>query len=111
VVSDLLALQFRYPKLEAPPGLLDVYANPPASPAECVFARTTRTISADLTTRIAPCQFGGAPDCANCGCIASAGLAAIAHHKVAGVLRVGAILDGSQRVGAAMNRIRGRAAG
>src|SRR5260370_42709194 len=53
------ALPICYPKLEAPKGLIDVYANPPASPDECMFARTTTTISADLTTRITPCQFGG----------------------------------------------------
>ncbi len=108
-VADLMALRLRYPKLQAPQGLLDVYANPPQSPKECVFARTTRSISADLTTRITPCQFGGAPDCASCGCIASAGLAAIARHKVVRLIRVGSILDGSLRVGAAFNRLRGRA--
>jgi hypothetical protein len=73
VVSDLRALRVKYRKLALPTGLLDVYANPPESPDECIFAKTTTTISADLTTRITPCQFGGAPDCSNCGCIASAG--------------------------------------
>src|SRR4051812_29704529 len=48
VVADLMALRLRYPKLEAPRGMLDVYAAPPASPDECIFARTTTTISADL---------------------------------------------------------------
>src|SRR5678815_4621323 len=65
VVADLMALRLRYPKLEAPAGMLNVYADPPDSPSECVFARTTTTISADLTTRIEPCQFGGSPDCSN----------------------------------------------
>src|SRR6202008_4981875 len=59
VVADLKALRLRYPKLEAPEGLIDVYAKPPDSPADCVFARTTASVSADLTTRITPCQFGG----------------------------------------------------
>src|SRR5438132_769656 len=77
VVADLMALRLRYPKLQMPKGLIDVYAHPPNSPDECVFARTTTTISADLTTRITPCQFGGEPDCGNCGCMASAGLAAV----------------------------------
>src|SRR3989442_11062754 len=40
VVSDLMALRLRYPKLAAPKGLLDVYADRPQSPEECVFART-----------------------------------------------------------------------
>src|SRR5258705_109753 len=65
VVADLKALRLRYPKLEAPEGLINSYANPPASPDDCVFARMTTSISADLTTRITPCQFGGAPDCEN----------------------------------------------
>ena len=50
VVADLMALRLKYPKLEAPKGLLDVYANPPSSPEDCVFSRTTTTISADLKT-------------------------------------------------------------
>jgi hypothetical protein len=66
----------------------------------------TTTISADLTTRITPCQFGGTPDCSNCGCMASAGLAAITRHKVLGVVRVGALLDGSLKIGEQMRRLR-----
>ena len=106
VVQDLMALRLRYRKLEAPKGLIDVYANPPASPDECVFARTTTSISADLTTRITPCQFGGAPDCNNCGCIASAGLAAVARHHVWGFIPVGKIFTGSLKVGDRVRRLR-----
>ena len=106
VVHDLMALRLRYRKLEAPKGLIDVYANPPASPDECVFARTTTSISADLTTRITPCQFGGAPDCNNCGCIASAGLAAVARHHVWGFIPVGKIFTGSLKVGDRVRRLR-----
>src|SRR5216117_1899842 len=46
VVQDLLALRLRYPKLFAQKGLLDVYARPPASQEDCVFAKTTQCISA-----------------------------------------------------------------
>ena len=99
VVADLLALRLRYPKLALPKGLIEAYANPPSSPDECVFARTTTTISADLTTRITPCQFGGAPDCANCGCMASAGLAAVARHHLFGVIPLAPIFTGSMRLG------------
>jgi sulfatase maturation enzyme AslB (radical SAM superfamily) len=106
VVNDLMALRLMYPKLEAPKGLLDVYANPPSSPDECVFARTTRSVSADLTTRITPCQFGGNPDCSNCGCIASAGLAAVARHQLWGFIPVGTIFTGSVKVGETMKRLR-----
>ena len=106
VVADLMALRLRYPKLEAPRGLIAVYANPPESPEECVFARTTTTISADLTTRITPCQFGGNPDCSNCGCVASAGLAAVARHHLWGFVPVGSIFEGSLKIGEQMKRLR-----
>jgi MoaA/NifB/PqqE/SkfB family radical SAM enzyme len=104
-IDDLREMRRRYPKLVLPEGLLNVYANPPHSPDECIFARTTTTISADLTTSISPCQFGGAPDCSNCGCIASAGLAAIARHRLLGVIPVGAIFEGSLKIGAQVRRL------
>jgi len=106
VVAELMTLRLKYPKLEAPKGLLDVYANPPTSPDECAFAQTTTSVSADLKTKITPCQFGGNPDCANCGCIASAGLAAVARHHLYGFIPVGAIFTGSLRVGQRMKRFR-----
>ena len=59
-------------------GLLKRLREPPRSPDDCVFAQTTDCVSADLETQITPCQFGGNPDCAQCGCIASAGLKAVA---------------------------------
>ena len=106
VVSDLLALRLKFPKLAAPKGLLEVYAEPPQSPDECIFARTTTTLSADLKTRIEPCQFGGNPDCSECGCIASAGLAAVGRHRLFGVIPVGTIFEGSFRVGERLKRRR-----
>src|SRR5262245_52353797 len=106
VVAELHALRHRYAKLEAPEGLIDAYAEPPSSPDECVFARTTTSISADLTTRITPCQFGGNPDCSNCGCIASAGLAAVARHQLFGFIPVGTIFTGSLKVGQQVKKLR-----
>jgi MoaA/NifB/PqqE/SkfB family radical SAM enzyme len=104
VIADLMALRLRYPKLALPEGLIEVYAEPPQSPDECVFARMTTSISADLTTKITPCQFGGEPDCTSCGCIASAGLAAVARHRLFGFIPVGSIFTGSLKVG---ERVRG----
>jgi len=106
VVRDLRALRIRYRKLALPKELIDVYAEPPQSPDDCIFARTTTTISADLTTRITPCQFGGAPDCRNCGCIASAGLAAVARHQLLGIIPVGRIFNGSLKLGERVRRLR-----
>src|SRR5208283_2888740 len=77
---------------------------PPQSPQDCVFALTTQTFSADLKTRIVPCQFGGNPDCSSCGCMASMGLAAIAAHKLGGVIPVGALFKASIRIGQARAR-------
>jgi MoaA/NifB/PqqE/SkfB family radical SAM enzyme len=107
VVADLMALRLRYPKLKMPKGLIEAYANPPQSPDECVFALTTRTISADLETRITPCQFGGTPDCSNCGCMASAGLAAVARHRLFGFIPIQPIFNGSIKVGERLRRMRG----
>jgi MoaA/NifB/PqqE/SkfB family radical SAM enzyme len=99
VVADLLALRLEYPKIEMPKGMIEVYATPPESPAECIFSRVTHSLSADLQTRITPCQFGGSPDCRNCGCIASAGLAAIGRHRLFGFIPIDPVFDASIRVG------------
>ena len=106
VIADLMALRLKYPKLALPKGLIEAYAEPPQSPDECVFARTTMTISADLQTKITPCQYGGAPDCGQCGCIASAGLTAVARHHLFGFIPVGSIFNGSLKVGANVRKLR-----
>ena len=108
VVATLLALRERYRKIEMPRGMIEVYAKPPASPEECIFARTTRSVSADLETRVTPCQFGGRPDCANCGCIASAGLGAVGRYQLAGPLRVEHVFNASLAVGSAVRSVRQR---
>jgi MoaA/NifB/PqqE/SkfB family radical SAM enzyme len=105
VVADLLALRIRYPKFAVPAGLIEAFATPPASPDECIFARTTTTISADLTTKITPCQFGGTPDCSDCGCMASAGMAAIARYRLLGFVPVGSIFSGSLKIGARVRKL------
>jgi MoaA/NifB/PqqE/SkfB family radical SAM enzyme len=109
VVATLMHLRAAYPKLRMPAGLIAVLAEPPRSPGECVFAQTTTCISADFTRQIAPCQFGGNPDCENCGCIASAALGAVGRHRLPGGVRVGAIFEGSLRVGRTVRRMRRRA--
>jgi MoaA/NifB/PqqE/SkfB family radical SAM enzyme len=99
VLAELKQLRLMFPKLDMSEGLLDEIATPPQSPEECIFARTTETISADLKTKITPCQFGGDPDCSQCGCIASMGLAAVGHYKLAGPLTAGQIFMASDWVG------------
>jgi MoaA/NifB/PqqE/SkfB family radical SAM enzyme len=106
VVAALMALRRRFAKIRMPEGLIGKYAVPPQTPLDCVFAQTTTCVSADFEHRITPCQFGGNPDCSQCGCIASAGLAAVAAHRLPGGLRVGAIFDRSRRNGRAMRNRR-----
>ena len=100
-IADMLALRQEFPKLDMPEGMIRQFATPPASPKDCVFALTTQTLSADLKTKIVPCQFGGDPDCSSCGCIASMGLAAVAAHRLGGIIPVGAIFKASIKIGRA----------
>jgi sulfatase maturation enzyme AslB (radical SAM superfamily) len=99
VMADLLQLRKVFPKLDMAPELIHQIASPPHNPQECVFALTTQTISADLKTKITPCQFGGNPDCGSCGCIASMGLAAVAAYKIGGIVPIGPIFRASVKLG------------
>jgi sulfatase maturation enzyme AslB (radical SAM superfamily) len=106
VVAELRRLRPMFSKFQMLDGMLNVYANPPQSPDECVFAQTTDCLSSDLERRITPCQLGGNPDCSNCGCIATAGLEAIGRHKLKGVVPVGKIFTASLQVGHAVRWVR-----
>ena len=99
IVADLLRLRKKYPILDMQESLIREMLKPPSGPVACIFARTTQIISADLKTRITPCQFGGDPDCGKCGCIASMGLAAVGHHRVFGRLTAGHLFRISDRIG------------
>jgi len=109
VVADLRRLRQTFSKLQLPEELLDVYAEPPDSPENCIFAQTTDCFSSDLERRVMPCQLGGNPDCSNCGCMASAGLEAIGRHRYKGWIPVGRIFYASVRVGKTVERLRGAA--
>jgi MoaA/NifB/PqqE/SkfB family radical SAM enzyme len=106
VIGELRRLRGEIPKLQMLDGMLNVYSRPPESPDDCIFAQTTACFSSDLERRITPCQFGGNPDCSNCGCIASAGLEAIGRHRLGGGLPVGRIFYASLRVGKAVAGLR-----
>jgi MoaA/NifB/PqqE/SkfB family radical SAM enzyme len=109
VIADLRRLRPQFDKLQLPDALLAVYAQPPRTPSECIFAQTTACFSADLERRITPCQFGGDPDCNNCGCMASAGLEAIGRHRLGGGIPVGRIFYASTRIGRTVARLRSSA--
>jgi MoaA/NifB/PqqE/SkfB family radical SAM enzyme len=99
IVNELTRLRSSFPKIDMPSVVLEGYLHPPASPQECIFAQTTNCLSADLSTFIEPCQFGGQPVCEECGCIASAGLASIGKYKLAGLIPVSRIFSLSRRIG------------
>jgi MoaA/NifB/PqqE/SkfB family radical SAM enzyme len=108
VVDEIQSLYEREPKLkDMRPALVAGYMRPPQNPDECIFAKTTACLSSDLKRTITPCQYGGDPDCTQCGCIASVGLDAIGRHKLGGLVPVSAVFKGSLAVGAAMRGLRG----
>jgi MoaA/NifB/PqqE/SkfB family radical SAM enzyme len=106
IVEKLLVLRSRYPKLDMPAQVIRFYNKPPKSPNECIFAQVTACVSADLERQIKPCQFGGNPDCTQCGCMASAGMSAIGDHRLPVGLKLSHIFAASFRTGAAFRWLR-----
>ena len=105
-IAELLRLRMLYPKLEMVESQIREFAHPPASPAECIFAQTTTSISADLKTEIVPCQLGGNPDCSQCGCVASMGMAAVGHHRLPIGVTAGQVFRISNRIGTKIRQLR-----
>jgi MoaA/NifB/PqqE/SkfB family radical SAM enzyme len=106
-VQDLMEIRRKWPKLDMADSALNAFLTPPASPKECIFAQTTQTFSADFQTQITPCQFGGDPDCSECGCYASMGMKAIGNHKLAGLLPISTLFQGSLQMGRMWGRLNG----
>jgi MoaA/NifB/PqqE/SkfB family radical SAM enzyme len=106
VIEELGRLRTRFPVLDMSERVLREFLNPPKSPEECIFARTTQIVSADLKTRVSPCQFGGNPDCSQCGCMASMGLAAVGHLKLGAGINLGRIFRVSERIGEGIDKLR-----
>ena len=105
-VDEFISLRRRYPKLDVADSALKVFLSPPANPSECIFAQVTQCVSADLRHPITPCQFGGTPDCSNCGCMASAALTAVGRHRLPAGVPVRALFRLSQRAGETVRRVR-----
>jgi MoaA/NifB/PqqE/SkfB family radical SAM enzyme len=105
-IAELLYLCRKFPKLDMGERTIREFAKPPKSPEKCIFARTTHVLSADLRTRISPCQFGGDPDCSRCGCFASMVLAAVGHYSIIPGITVGRVLGASALVGKAVSSLR-----
>jgi sulfatase maturation enzyme AslB (radical SAM superfamily) len=111
LLAHLYGLKKTYPKLYMPKLVADGYLNPPQSPSECIFARTTLSFTADLKNRVEPCQFGGRPDCSQCGCMASAGLKAVGDYRLMGFVPVRALYEASDAFGRGAARLFGGPAG
>ncbi|HWC19119.1 MAG TPA: radical SAM protein [Terriglobales bacterium] len=107
-IAELRRLRTIYAKLDMDDSQIREFGSPPTSPEECIFAQTTTIISADLRTQIAPCQLGGNPDCSQCGCVASMGLAAVGHHRVGFGVTAGKLFHISNKIGASVRRMRSR---
>ena len=110
-VKEISELYAREPKLEdMRPSVVAGYMNPPQTPDECIFSKTTGCVSSDLKRQITPCQYGGDPDCTQCGCMASVGLDAVGRYKLGGAVPLKVIFNTSLRVGGGVRRMRGERA-
>lgn len=98
-IGQLVRVRNNYSKVDLPDVVLQGYLRPPSSPDACMFAQITTCLSADLSTPVTPCQFGGRPVCAECGCMASAGMAAVGDYKVLGLVTISGIFNLSRRIG------------
>jgi hypothetical protein len=99
ILQDLRWIREESPKVHLPDSVLDGFLHPPQSPQECIFAQVTTCMSADLASRIEPCQFGGRPVCAECGCMAAAGFAAIGDYRLGGLVRLRHVFGLSSGIG------------
>jgi sulfatase maturation enzyme AslB (radical SAM superfamily) len=107
IARELPQLAKSFPKLLIPEGMAKAFVKPPQSPKDCLFSRMSTNYSADLTTKVEPCVFGGNPDCSQCGCSISSALHWIREVKLAGPLKIGHLVRASLAVGSAVSKMRG----
>jgi MoaA/NifB/PqqE/SkfB family radical SAM enzyme len=105
VAQELPGLRQKYPKLLMSPGIARAILEPPKNPQECLFSKLSTNYSADLTSRVEPCIFGGTPDCSQCGCVISSGLHYLQRVKIGGPLRIGHLVRGSMAIGSLRNKL------
>ena len=107
IAATLPPLRKTYSKLQLPEGMARAFLKPPASPQDCLFAKMSLNYSADLSTNIEPCVFGGNPDCSQCGCSVSSALHWVRDVNVLGPVKAGHFLRTSLAVGSVMGKLRG----
>jgi hypothetical protein len=106
LAAKLPALTARFPKLLMTPGIAATFIAPPTSPDDCLFAKMSLNFSADLTSPVEPCIFGGTPDCSQCGCAISSALHWIRMLEIVGPLKIAHFVEGSVGIGLLMKRLR-----
>jgi MoaA/NifB/PqqE/SkfB family radical SAM enzyme len=107
-VSVLSSLAPRYRKLVLNDHILKAYLSPPRNPSECIFATITQCVSPDLETVVTPCQFGGNPDCSECGCLGSVAMHAVGMRRLPAGVKLGSLFKASNRVGQWVRGVRER---
>jgi len=105
---ELARLCPSYPKLLMSASLARAMLSPPEHPEKCLFARMSTNYTADLSTRVEPCIFGGTPDCSQCGCAVTVGAGHLQEYRLLGPLKAGHLVRGSIAIGSAWNRLRRR---
>jgi len=107
LVEEIAGLHAQEPKLhDMIPSVVRGYLSPPVNPDACIFSKTTACLSADLKQPITPCQYGGNPDCSQCGCIASVGLQALGDYRLGGLIPLNSIFKASLAIGAGVQTLR-----
>ena len=100
LVEEIASLYESEPKLhDMIPSVVRGDLHPPQTPDDCIFAKTTACVSADLKKAITPCQYGGNPDCTQCGCMASVGLSALGEYRLGRIIPLKSIFNASLAVG------------
>lgn len=98
-LHQLERVRERYPKVDLPSQAMDGFRTPPASPRECIFAALTKCVAADLETPVLPCPLGGTPVCAECGCLAAAGMFGVGRMRLGRIIPLEKVFRLSQRIG------------
>jgi MoaA/NifB/PqqE/SkfB family radical SAM enzyme len=106
IARQLVEARERHPKLLMNEGIAGAIRTPPSDPKHCMFARMSTNYSADLSTRVEPCIFGGTPDCSQCGCAISSGLHWLKDIRLGHLIKVESIAYGSAAIGSVLGPLR-----
>ena len=108
LVRELPKLRERYPKFLISDDMAHAYLRPPENPGKCLFSQLSINYTVDLDTRVEPCIFGGKPNCAECGCAASAGLEWIRNSRVKGTVKADVVIGATLKIGKIWKKLTGR---